>query len=363
MTLSQTRRELYRECNVWHGLLCVTVPNIVEDLISEVLAPAGPARVGRIWVPGDWHISNPCRTVPAQPSDDPTIWSREFAVSGIGESPIPDCAARATVVNPEARHALAPDCPRKTPYGACGHLPIAGSRGAAESRSKTQESHACVKPIIQLFACPPDRQSENGLSPESAEMIDEAHRDPAQDVSRRFDLDGCGLTGSQVIVSRSVWGFNELPDPQRPMPWRRVARQFRDLMIWVLLVAAMVSAVSGEWTDAFVILALVVLNGTIGFVQEEKAGRALAALRKLSEPEATVLRDGAVRRIPARELVPHDRITIAAGDEVPADARLIASHELAVQESVLTGESTHRSFFPSRGKCGRSNRSVHSHCQ
>jgi len=96
-----------------------------------------------------------------------------------------------------------------------------------------------------------------------------------------------------------------------------------------------------------------VLNGLLGFFQEERAGQALAALRKLSSPLAKVLRDGKIRQVPARDLVPGDIIELEAGDNVPADARLLQSFSLRVQESSLTGESTpvvESNFFVSTGR-------------
>jgi len=122
--------------------------------------------------------------------------------------------------------------------------------------------------------------------------------------------------------------------------WKKFARQFQNLVIWILLVGAVISGLLGEWPDTIAIAAIVVLNAIIGFVQEEKAERSLAALRKMSAPSAKVVRDGHLTSIPARELVPGDRIELEAGDQVPADGRLITAFGLTLQEAALTGEST-----------------------
>ena len=149
-----------------------------------------------------------------------------------------------------------------------------------------------------------------------------------------------GLTGAQVEQRQTRHAANVLASTPAMPRWRRFAGQFADLVIWVLIGAAFVSGLLREWVDAIVILAIVVLNGLLGFLQEEKAGRALAALQKLSAPRAKVLRDGRALSIPASELVPGDRVDLEAGDYVPADVRLISSAGTRAQEAALTGEST-----------------------
>ncbi len=148
-----------------------------------------------------------------------------------------------------------------------------------------------------------------------------------------------GLSEAEAIRRRGIHGPNELEQAPEEPTWRRFLRQFNELVIWVLLIAAIVSALLGEWPDALAILAIVVLNALLGFFQEERAERALAALQKLSAPAAKVIRDGELRLVAARELVPGDRIELEAGDYVPADARLIQAFGLRVQEAALTGES------------------------
>ncbi len=156
--------------------------------------------------------------------------------------------------------------------------------------------------------------------------------------SLRTDLRG-GLSDAEAAVRLSRFGPNELT-AQPPVPaWVRLASQFKDLVIWILVVAAVISGVLGEWADTAAIIAIVIVNGVIGFLQEGRAEAALAALRKLSAPTAVVVRDGQPRQIPAGGIVPGDRLELAAGDAVPADARLVEAHSLSVQEAALTGES------------------------
>lgn len=148
-----------------------------------------------------------------------------------------------------------------------------------------------------------------------------------------------GLPDSEVIRRRSEFGENVLSEAA-PVPlWRKLLGQFTDLVIWILIFAALIAGLMGEWVDTFAILAIVLLNGIIGFMQEERAERALASLQKLSSPMAKVLRDGQMKLLPASELVPGDCILLEAGDNVPADCRLLTSFSLQIQEAALTGES------------------------
>ncbi len=148
-----------------------------------------------------------------------------------------------------------------------------------------------------------------------------------------------GLSAQEAAERRKRFGVNALPEAA-PVPiWKKVVYQFRQWMIWLLIAAAVISGILGDWIDCVAILAIVALNVTISLFQEEKAGRALAALRKLSPPIAKVVRGGLQLSLPARELVPGDVIELAAGDNIPADARLIQTFRFQVEEAALTGES------------------------
>lgn len=148
-----------------------------------------------------------------------------------------------------------------------------------------------------------------------------------------------GLSQAEVARRRATAGPNALPAPKPPGLLIRTVRQLDNLLILVLLAAAAVTALLGEWADTAVILAVVAANTAIGVVQEGKAERALESLRGMLAPMASVRREGRRQSIPATELVPGDIVLLEAGDRVPADLRLIAVENLAIDESMLTGES------------------------
>ncbi|MEL7080045.1 MAG: cation-transporting P-type ATPase [Pseudomonadota bacterium] len=148
-----------------------------------------------------------------------------------------------------------------------------------------------------------------------------------------------GLSDAEVTRLRHRHGFNELPEPPKPSVLATAARQFTGPLILILVLAAIAAAFLGERIDSAVILGVVVLNGILGFVQEWRAERALAALRAMLSPTAIVRRAGAEAIIPSRELVPGDIILLSAGTRVPADAHLTEASDIEVDESIMTGES------------------------
>ncbi|MEU3792433.1 cation-translocating P-type ATPase [Streptomyces fructofermentans] len=167
------------------------------------------------------------------------------------------------------------------------------------------------------------------------------HALPAIDATERLHVDpAAGLSSDDAARRLAETGPNQLDEAPREPRWRAFLRQFQDLLIIILLVAAVVSlVVSREWETPIAIAVVVLLNATIGFVQESRAEAALDALRKMTVTHATVRRDGRLRQLGAGELVPGDVITLAPGDRVPADGRLLTSASLEIQESVLTGEA------------------------
>ena len=148
-----------------------------------------------------------------------------------------------------------------------------------------------------------------------------------------------GLTAAQAAARLASDGGNVLPERHRAGLWRRVLLQVRDPMVLVLLAAAALTIVTGDWADAAVIIFVIVVNTTVGVVQEVKADRAITALSELAAPEARVVRDGRQQLIPASAVVVGDLLVLAEGDIVPADGIVVTSAAMLVDESALTGEA------------------------
>jgi Ca2+-transporting ATPase len=148
-----------------------------------------------------------------------------------------------------------------------------------------------------------------------------------------------GLTESQARERLAEYGPNELEERATRSPLAVLAGQFTDAMVIVLMVAAVISFAIGETTDAIMILVIVILNAILGFTQEYRAERAMAALKRLAVPKVKVYRDGQLREVDSVQVVPGDIVVLEAGNRVPADGRVLASFSLRAEEAALTGES------------------------
>ena len=149
-----------------------------------------------------------------------------------------------------------------------------------------------------------------------------------------------GLSDSEVKKRIDKYGHNDIPKGKKRSWFMRLLMQFHNVLIYILIAAAIITALMDHWIDTWVILSVVVINALIGFIQEGKAERALESIRKMLSLEAVVLRDGKEQTIDAKELVPGDIVLLKSGDKVPADIRLVQSKDLRAEESPLTGEST-----------------------
>ena len=186
------------------------------------------------------------------------------------------------------------------------------------------------------------RPQSAGAAPSSA--ADESgapwHTLDAATVARRLGtVSSTGLSTQEAEARLALYGPNELRERGARGPWRILADQFASLLVGILIVALVLSVALGDHKDAVVIAAIVVVNALLGFVQEHRAERALAALRRLATPNVRVRRDDQVCEVPSRALVPGDVVLLDAGALVPADGRIVEAAGLRVQEAALTGES------------------------
>jgi P-type Ca2+ transporter type 2C len=165
------------------------------------------------------------------------------------------------------------------------------------------------------------------------------HLLPISEIQKLFNTGKQGLHNTEVEERLSQYGKNELTEKKKTAVLIILLNQFKDVMIFILFIAAVISFAVGDIKDAVVILIIVLLNAIIGFVQEYRAEKAMEALRKMAAFNATVRRGGNILQIPASELVPGDIVILEAGMSVPADIRLTETHALKIEEASLTGES------------------------
>jgi magnesium-transporting ATPase (P-type) len=165
------------------------------------------------------------------------------------------------------------------------------------------------------------------------------HAMKANDVMSALGVSEQGLSRQAAQERLDKHGPNKLPGEEKPSALRRFLRQFQNLLIYILIIAAVLTALLGEWVDTAVILAVVLINAIIGFAQEGKAERAMASIRGMLSPKATALRDGQERELEAEELVPGDIVVLHSGDRVPADIRILHARNAQADEAALTGES------------------------
>jgi P-type Ca2+ transporter type 2C len=165
------------------------------------------------------------------------------------------------------------------------------------------------------------------------------HLVPVQEVLNVTGSTATGITDMMAQARLQEYGANELQAAKKKSPFMMFVRQFMDVMILVLVAAALISSLIGDVKDTIVIIAIVILNAIIGFIQEYRAEKAMESLKKMAAPFASVLRNNSLVSIPASQIVPGDVVLLEAGNIVPADLRLIETHSLKIDEASLTGES------------------------
>ncbi|MDF9445591.1 HAD-IC family P-type ATPase, partial [Limosilactobacillus mucosae] len=170
-------------------------------------------------------------------------------------------------------------------------------------------------------------------------MKDQFYRQTTLQVLERLKATPQGLLTTEAMERLQKNGPNELPQGKKVTLWQRIIAQFKDLMILILIVAAIVAAFAGELSDTIIILLVVILNAAFGVFQETKAENAIDALQKMSTPTTRVRRDGQIAQLSSKELVVGDVILLEAGDIIPADVRFLKTQNVKVEEAALTGES------------------------
>lgn len=166
------------------------------------------------------------------------------------------------------------------------------------------------------------------------------YRKTTQEVLDELDSSKKGLSEQEAAKRLEKYGPNEIEEKKQIHPIKIFLSQFKSPIVWVLIVAMTITLVVHEYTDFFVIGAIVLLNALLGFIQEYKAEKAIKKLKDIVSLEATVFRDGEKKQVEARNLVPGDIIFVSTGSKIPADGRVVESSSLKTQEAALTGEST-----------------------
>ncbi|MDH4226773.1 MAG: cation-translocating P-type ATPase [Deltaproteobacteria bacterium] len=167
----------------------------------------------------------------------------------------------------------------------------------------------------------------------------EWHQQLTEEALKNLGSSASGLSTVEATKRLEEWGPNELEEKEKKSAFRMFLDQFKDLMIIILIAAAVISGIIGDILDTIAIAVIVVLNAVIGFIQEYRAEKAMASLKKMAALYATAIRNGSPKIIPAAQIVPGDMIILEAGNIVPADIRLIETARLKLQEAALTGES------------------------
>lgn len=165
------------------------------------------------------------------------------------------------------------------------------------------------------------------------------HLLPLSEISQKLKTSPSGIDSTTATQRLSEYGENKIAEKKKKTLLQKLLNQFTDFMILILIAAAIISGVLGDMTDAIIILAIVIINAAVGFIQEYRAEKAMEALKKMAASHARILRDGKNIEIPATDVVPGDVVRLEAGDIIPADIRFFETHQFKIDESALTGES------------------------
>lgn len=193
----------------------------------------------------------------------------------------------------------------------------------------------CTNAAIRAYVA----KNKNETQQREELSLVEFYRNSVADTLKEVQSSADGLTSAEVNKRLENDGYNEIKGKNKDPLWKLFLENFKDPMVVVLLVAAVVQIVMGHVMESLIIFVVLILNAVISVIQTRKAESSLDALQQMSAPEAKVLRDGAIKTVPAREIVRGDIVLLEAGDFVPADGRIIESSSLKINEGMLTGES------------------------
>ncbi len=205
------------------------------------------------------------------------------------------------------------------------------------------------KPVWHImmgnYTSPPRGVTEKAKLPDAEDVAKEVYQLTAQEVLRRLKSTTEGLSDEDVKTRRAQFGPNEISEAAHEPLWLLFLKQFKSLLVLVLLLAAVLSYLTGNVVDVYIIMAVVLIDASIGFFMEMRAETAVSALKKMLNPQAKVIREGEQLVVHARELVPGDIVVLEEGDGIPADGRLVDARNIRTVESALTGESLPESKF------------------
>ena len=170
--------------------------------------------------------------------------------------------------------------------------------------------------------------------------MEKSYQTPKEELLQQLGTSENGLSSAKAEENLEKYGRNEITGKKAKNPFFIFLEQFKDFLVIILIIAALISAFTGDLESFIVIIAVITMNASLGTVQTVKAEKSLSNLKKLSSPTAKVLRDGQTAILPAEEITVGDVVLLEAGDQIPADGRLIDCASLQTNESALTGEST-----------------------
>jgi P-type Ca2+ transporter type 2C len=165
------------------------------------------------------------------------------------------------------------------------------------------------------------------------------HNQQIEEILEALKTEKEGLSADEAEKRLKEHGENKLPEKAKKSAFDRFIKQFDNILIYILIAAAVVTAIMGHWIDTWIILAVVIINAVIGFIQEGKAEKALEGIKEMLTLKANVIRDGEKQELDAEKIVPGDVVVLTAGDKIPADVRIFEADSFKVEESPLTGES------------------------